>query len=169
MAQFSVCQLADFPSEYTHVFKKEEKSSLDGHPARSSGCSSFAKPVATSLDTSPQRRWPDCPPQVVSRPCRPSPPEQVHQHHVCEKSNTPLSSRRALRLSSVRLTSKHSQRCAALGPPHQHTIGHMSHNSLEHPAWDSSLLEDPLQRQAQFLICPRCCSSTQPFSIRFNS
>ena len=39
------------------MFNNEQKSSLGGHPARSSGCSSFEKPVATSLDTSSQRRW----------------------------------------------------------------------------------------------------------------
>ena len=44
----------------------------------------FAKPVATSLDTLSARRWPDCPPKVASRPCGPSPPAQVHLHHVCE-------------------------------------------------------------------------------------
>ena len=81
----SLCfQLVDFSCDFAHVFNKEEKSSLGGHPARRSGCSSFAKPEATSMDTSSQLRWPDCPPQVASRRCRPSPPAQVHLHYVCE-------------------------------------------------------------------------------------
>ena len=101
----SLCfQLVDVSRDFAHVFDKEEKSSLGGHPARGSGCSSFAKPVATSLDASSQRRWPGCPPQVASRSCRPSPVAQVHLHHVCEKSNTPLSSRMALRLNSAKST-----------------------------------------------------------------
>ena len=108
-------QLVDFSCDFRHVFNKEEKSSLGGHPARSSVCSSFATPVATSLDTLSARRWPGCPPLVASRRCRPSPPAQVHLHHVCENPTRPLSSRRALRLNSVKSTSTHSQCCAALG------------------------------------------------------
>ena len=58
MPQFSVFfQLVGFSCDFKHVFNNEQKSSLGGHPARSSGCSSFEKPVATSLDTSSQRRW----------------------------------------------------------------------------------------------------------------
>ena len=57
---------------------------LSSRPARETCETTFAKPVATSLDTLSARRWPVCPPKVASRPCRPSPPAQVHLHHVCE-------------------------------------------------------------------------------------
>ena len=54
---------------------------LSSRPARETRETTFAKPVATSLDTLSARRWPDCPPEIASRSCRPSPAEQVHLHH----------------------------------------------------------------------------------------
>ena len=83
---------------------------LSQRPARETYDTTFAKPVATSLETLSKRRWPDCPPQVASRPCRPSPPAQVHLHHVCENPTRRSARGEALRSNSVRSTSKHSQR-----------------------------------------------------------
>ena len=66
---------------------------LSSRPARETCETTFAKPVDTSLDTLSARRWPDCPPQVASRSCRPCPPAQVHLHSRYVKIQHAVSAR----------------------------------------------------------------------------
>ena len=71
----------------------------------------------------PRGRWPDCPPKVASRPWRPSPPAQVHLHHVCENPTHRSARGGPCTLNSVKSTKTLPMLRSTRRTFHRHTGG----------------------------------------------